>query len=58
MGKKYAIWNAVINGFKSNFNDLNKFEKETNARSISILLATIDSMTDNHISSYKRAKEM
>ena len=32
IGKKYAIWNVIINGFKFNFYDLIKVENEVNAR--------------------------
>ena len=31
MGKKYQIWNTIVNGFKSDFDDLAKLKKEVNA---------------------------
>ena len=59
MGKKYAIWNAIVSGFKSNFNNLTKLEKEVNSRARNmILLAMIDSTTHHQVSSCKTAKEI
>ena len=37
------IWNAIVNGFKSDFDDFTELEKEVNARARNILLAMIDS---------------
>ena len=58
MGKKYAIWNAIVNGFKSDFDNLPKLEKEVNARARNILLATIESTAHHQVSSCKTAKEI
>ena len=58
MGKMYAIWNAIFNGFKSDFDNLTEFEKEVNSRARNILLATIDSNAHHQVSSCKTAKEI
>ena len=56
MGKKYTIWNAIVNGFKSNFDDFTKLDKEVNVRARNILLATINSIAHSQVSSCKMAK--
>ena len=58
MGKKYAIWNAIVNGFKSDFDNLIELEKEVYARARNIFLATIDSTAHHQVSSCKTAKEI
>ena len=58
MEKKYAIWNAIVNGFKSNFDDFTKLEKEVNDRARNILLATIDSTAHHQVSNCMTAKEI
>ena len=58
MRKKCTVWNAIVNGFKSDFNDFTELEKEVNARARNILLVTIDSMAHHQVSSCKIAKEI
>ena len=58
MGKKYAIWNAIVNGFKFDFDNLTELEKDVNARARNILLAMIDSTAHHQVSSCKTAKEI
>ena len=58
MGKKYAIWNAIVNGSKFNFDDFTELEKEVNARARNILLTTIDITAHHRVSSCRKTKEI
>ena len=58
MGKKYAIWNAIVNGFKFDFDDFTKLVKEVNAKARNILLTTIESTVHYQVSSCRTVKEI
>ena len=58
MGKKYAIWNVIVNDFKSDFDDFTELEKEVNARARNIILATIDGTAHHQVSSCRATKEI
>ena len=58
MGKKYAIWNSNVNGFKFDFDGFNELEKELNARAKNIFLATINSMAHHQVSSCRTPKDI